>query len=72
MVKTLEIEGMMCAHCQAHVQKALEGVVGVSQVEVSLEEKKATVTADDAVADQALIDAVKESGYEVTACRAGA
>ncbi len=72
MVKTLDIEGMMCAHCQAHVQKALEGVAGVSQVTVSLEEKKATVTADDAVQDQALIDAVKESGYEVTACRAGA
>ena len=72
MIKTLDIEGMMCAHCQAHVQKALEGVAGVTQVTVSLEEKKATVTADIAVEDQKLIDAVTQSGYQVTACREGA
>ena len=70
MVKTLEIEGMMCAHCQAHVQKALEGVEGVTQVVVSLEENKATVTADAEVADQKLIDAVTESGYKVLTCGA--
>ena len=68
MVKTLDIEGMMCAHCQAHVQKALEGVAGVTQVVVSLEDKNATVTADAGVEDQALIDAVTESGYKVLAC----
>ena len=71
MVKTLDIEGMMCAHCQAHVKQALEGVEGVREVTVSLEEKKAVVTADDTVADQTLIDAVKESGYQVLACKAG-
>lgn len=70
MVKTLDIEGMMCAHCQSHVQKALEGVEGVTQVEVSLEENRATVTADAEIADQTLIDAVTESGYKVLACRA--
>lgn len=72
MVKTLDIEGMMCANCQAHVRKALEGVSGVSQVDVSLEENKATVTADAGVEDQTLIDAVTESGYKVLACRAEA
>ena len=70
MVKTLDIEGMMCAHCQAHVQKALEGVAGVTQVVVSLEENKATVTADTEIDDQKLIDAVTESGYKVLACHA--
>ncbi len=70
MIKTLEIEGMMCAHCQAHVQKALEGVEGVTQVVVSLEENKATVTADTEIADQKLIDAVTESGYKVLTCGA--
>lgn len=69
MTKTLDIEGMMCAHCQAHVQKALEGVAGVTQVEVSLEEKKAVVTMDEQVDDQKLIDAVTGSGYQVLACR---
>lgn len=70
MVKTLDIEGMMCAHCQSHVQKALEGVAGVTQVNVSLEENRATVTAAPEVEDQTLIDAVTESGYKVLACSA--
>lgn len=70
MVKTLDIEGMMCAHCQSHVQKALEGVAGVTQVDVSLEENRATVTAAPEVEDQTLIDAVTESGYKVLACSA--
>lgn len=72
MVKTLDIEGMMCANCQAHVKKALESVEGVTEVNVSLEEKKATVTADTNVEDRTLIDAVAESGYKVLACRAEA
>lgn len=65
IVKTLNIEGMMCAHCQAHVQKALEGVEGVTQVEVSLEESKATVTMTPGVNEQDLAAAVTEAGYKV-------
>lgn len=65
IVKTINIEGMMCAHCQAHVQKALEDVKGVTQVEVSLEENKATVTMLADVEDKALTDAVTEAGYKV-------
>ena len=65
IVKTINIEGMMCAHCQAHVQKALEDVKGVTQVEVSLEENKATVTMLAAVEDKALADAVTGAGYKV-------
>lgn len=70
MTKTLDIEGMMCAHCQARVQKALEGIAGVTQAEVSLEENKAVVTMDTQVEDQKLIDAVTDSGYQVLSCRA--
>ena len=44
MKKTILIEGMMCAHCQMHVQKALAAIDGVCAVDVNLEEKKATVT----------------------------
>lgn len=65
MVKTLKVEGMMCAHCQAHVKKALEGVEGVTQVEVSLEDKTAVVTMETQVDDQTLAAAVTEAGYEV-------
>ena len=64
MVKTLDIEGMMCAHCQAHVQKALEGVEGVTQVAVSLEENNAVVSMEAEVEDKKLIDAVEAGGYK--------
>lgn len=60
---TLSIEGMMCKHCQAHVEKALTGVAGVSKVVVSLENKSATVTGEG-IAKDALVKAVAEAGYE--------
>ena len=69
MNKTLTIEGMMCAHCTAHVQKALSAVPGVSGVEVSLEGKSAAVTLSAPVEDQTLKDAVTEAGYEVVEIR---
>ena len=68
MKKVLTVEGMMCAHCQAHVQKALAGVEGVTEAVVDLESKKATVTLAQDVADQALLDAVTEAGYTPVSC----
>jgi Cu+-exporting ATPase len=69
MVKVLDVEGMMCAHCQSHVQSALEKVEGVSGVSVSLEEKQARVSMTAEVADDKLIGAVTVAGYKVLACR---
>ena len=69
MEKTLEIKGMMCQHCVAHVKKALEGVSGVSKVEVSLENKNAVVEANSEITDETLRAAVSEAGYEVTAIK---
>lgn len=69
MVKVLDVEGMMCGKCQAHVQKALEGVAGVTAVEVSLENKTASVTMEREIADEILGNAVTEAGYEVKGCR---
>ena len=64
MTKTLNVTGMMCQHCVAHVKKALEGVDGVSAVDVSLEAGTATVEAADSVSDEALVAAVVGAGYE--------
>lgn len=69
MVKVLDVEGMMCAHCQAHVQKALEEIAGVTEVTVSLEEKTATVVMESEIADEKLTQAVTEAGYQVNECR---
>ena len=68
MQKTMHIEGMMCAHCQAHVQKALAGVDGVAEVTVDLENKKATVRLAKDVSDQTLMDAVNNAGYTAVNC----
>ena len=64
MTKTMTINGMMCAHCQAHVEKALNAIDGVTAV-VDLEAKTATVTLTRDVADDVLKNAVTEAGYEV-------
>lgn len=61
----LDVKGMMCKHCVAHVDKALRGVMGVSDVVVSLEENTATVTAEAFVSNDALVEVVEEAGYEV-------
>ena len=68
MTKIIKVEGMMCAHCQAHVFKALSAVEGVQKVEVSLEDKQAVVTLAKDVADQLLMDAVTEAGYTPVSC----
>ena len=64
MTTTISIEGMMCAHCQAHVEKVLKEVAGVTEVTVSLENKNAVVTGDASV--ETLKQAVVDAGYEVT------
>ncbi len=65
MQKTLIIEGMMCQHCVAHVTKALQGVTGVKEVSVSLEDKRAVVVAEETIEEEVLIAAVVDAGYEV-------
>lgn len=64
---TLHVEGMSCQNCVRHVTKALEGVDGVSNVKVSLEDKQATLDAQPEVTHEALQQAVADAGYSVTA-----
>ena len=66
MKKELMIEGMMCQNCVKHVTHALEGIPSVTDVQVSLENKKATVNVPESVTDEALKAAVTEADYEVT------
>ena len=64
MTKTMSINGMMCTHCQAHVEKALNAIDGV-EAKVNLEAKTATLTLSKDVSDDMLRGAVTEAGYEV-------
>lgn len=69
MEKIMVIEGMMCMHCKAHVEKALNAVEGVNGVSVELEAKTATVSSDVEIANELLAKAVTDAGYEVKEIR---
>ena len=65
MEKTLHIEGMMCAHCEAHVRKALEAIDGVSAAVASHEKGTAVVTLTKPVDNDVLRQAVEAQEYKV-------
>ena len=65
MQKELKIEGMMCAHCQKHVNDALAKMEGVTAVTVDLEGKKADVTMDREIPMEDFKKVIAEAGYEL-------
>ena len=64
MEKKFNVEGMMCQHCVAHVKKALESVEGVTSADVDLEAKTAVAHLSADVADDVLVAAIVDAGYE--------
>ncbi len=71
MTKTMIIEGMMCGHCTGRVEQALRALEGVTQVEMSLEGKSATVTMSAQLSDRTLTDTVTQAGYQVVSIHEG-
>ncbi len=69
MEKTLKITGMMCAHCEATVKKALEAVPGVTEAKVSHQAGTAVVTLASDVPNDTLKQAVEAKDYTVTDVR---
>ena len=65
MKKKIMIEGMSCNHCVMHVENALKDIEGVHDAYVNLNEKYATVDADDAISNETLKAAVEDAGYDV-------
>ena len=65
MTKTMNIEGMMCGHCEARVKKALEALAGVESAEVSHEKGTAVVSMSADVSDDTLKEAVEAQDYKV-------
>ena len=65
MEKTLKIEGMMCGHCEARVQKCLEALSEVESANVSHESGTAVVTLNAEIADSILQKAVEDQDYKV-------
>ncbi|MDO5561024.1 MAG: heavy metal-associated domain-containing protein [Oscillospiraceae bacterium] len=63
MKKEIKIDGMMCAHCKEHVEKALEMIDGVS-ARADIEKKCAIVESQSTISNETLIKAVKDAGYD--------
>ena len=69
MTKTLNVEGMMCGHCEARVKKALEALDAVDEAVVSHTDGTAVVTLNAEVSDDLLKETVEAQDYKVTSMK---
>ena len=60
----ITVNGMMCAHCEAHVKKALEAIDGIESVVADHEKNLVTITNTKEVDEASIKAAVAEAGYE--------
>ena len=60
----IKVNGMMCAHCEAHVKKALESIEGIKEALASHENNLVTLTCEGPVDEEAIKAAVEDAGYE--------
>ena len=65
MEKTYDVSGMMCHHCEMHVEKAVSAIDGVTACKADHTTGKVTVTASKQIADEAVKAAIESAGYEV-------
>ena len=67
MVKiSMNVEGMACPRCEEHMVEAIKKAFGVKKVTASHVEKKCEIIAKEEIAEDAIFEAVKETGYIVT------
>ncbi|MBE5848506.1 MAG: heavy metal translocating P-type ATPase [Lachnospiraceae bacterium] len=60
----ITVKGMMCAHCEAHVKKALEAIDGIESAAADHEQNLVTITTTKDVDEASIKAAVTEAGYE--------
>lgn len=63
--KVITIEGMMCEHCKAKVEKSLLELDNVTKVKVSLKDKTATIYSSVSIPDEDIIDTINKLDYKV-------
>lgn len=66
IMKTISIEGMQCNHCKMTVEKALGTIDGITNVEVSLENKTAIIETSKEISDDTIKNVIEDSGFTVT------
>lgn len=67
--KIVIIDGMMCEHCKAKVEKSLLELEGVVKVKVSLKDKMATIYSKNNISNNDIISAIEKLDYKVTSVR---
>lgn len=60
----INVNGMMCNHCKAHVEKALLNIEGVIEAEANLEKNNVTIKYNGDIERETFISAIVEAGYE--------
>ncbi|MCR5461564.1 MAG: heavy-metal-associated domain-containing protein [bacterium] len=65
MEKKVLISGMKCEGCCNRVKNALKDIKGVKKVDVSLEEKKATITYKKELSDELIKATITNLGFNV-------
>ena len=66
MKKTFQVEGMMCGHCEARVNKAVSALSGVSECKASAADGSVMVNFDEtAVSQQDIVNTIEDTGYDV-------
>ena len=64
--QTLDVKGMTCDHCVQTIKEAVNNLVGISRVEVDLENKQVAVEYDKALVKlDSITDKIVEIGFEV-------
>jgi copper chaperone CopZ len=65
MIKTVEIKGMTCGHCEGRVKTEILTIPGVTEVIASAEKANATVESDTEISQESIELAVQKAGYSV-------
>ncbi len=64
MLKEFRVPSMSCQHCVNAITQEVRGVDGVQQVKIDLGMKRVSVQTDERVPTEAVIEAIKEAGYD--------
>ena len=62
---TVEVSGMMCGMCEAHINDAVRKVFPVKKVTSSRSKKQTVILSETELYTAALADAIRHTGYEV-------
>ena len=67
---TLQIDGMMCGHCEAHVNDTIRQAFPVKKVESSHTKKETIILSEEPLDEEKLRAAIKETGYDLVSISA--